>query len=57
VKLQSFGLLTDQNLHPQVVAFLRAAGFDVLDVYEQGLQGTSDLDLLKRAVAEKRLIV
>ena len=52
MKLRDFGLLTDQNLHPQVVAFLCATGFDVLDVNTQGLQGTSDVDLLKRAVAE-----
>ena len=57
MKLRDFGLLTDQNLHPQVVAFLRATGFDILDVNAQGLQGTSDVDLLKRAVAENRLMV
>ena len=57
MKLRDFGLLTDENLDPDVVAFLRQAGFDVLDVCEQGLQGSTDVQLLRRAFAENRAIV
>lgn len=57
MKLHDFGLLTDQNIHPRVVAFLRTSGFDVLDVCEQSWHGTSDLVLLQRAVAANRVIV
>ena len=34
MKLRDFGLLTDENLDPDVVAFLRRQGFDVSDVCE-----------------------
>ncbi len=56
MKLRDFGILTDQNLHPEVVAFLRSEGFNVLDVREQGVLGTEDLILLQRSVVENRLI-
>ena len=36
MKLRDFGLLTDENLDPDVIAFLRQAGFDVFDVCENG---------------------
>jgi predicted nuclease of predicted toxin-antitoxin system len=57
MKLRDFGLLTDENLDPDVVANLRSLGFDVLDVCESGLQGSSDVDLLRLAVAQNRVIV
>lgn len=49
MKLRDFGLLTDENLDPDVVAFLRRQGFDVSDVCEDGLQGSTDVALLQRA--------
>lgn len=52
MKLRDFGLLTDENLDTEVVAFLRAEGFNVLDVRESSLYGAADVDLLRRAVAE-----
>jgi predicted nuclease of predicted toxin-antitoxin system len=57
VKLADFGLLTDENIDSDVVAFLRSSGFDVRDVCESGWRGMSDSDLLRQAVAENRLIV
>lgn len=57
MKLRDFGLLADQNLHPDVVAFLRGAGFDVLAVHEAGLSGESDTNLLSRAFGENRVVV
>jgi predicted nuclease of predicted toxin-antitoxin system len=57
VKLREFGLLTDENIDPAVVSHLRTIGFDVLDVCESGLQGSSDVDLLRRAVGERRVVV
>lgn len=57
MKLRDFGLLTDENLDPDVVAWLKQTGFDVYDVCEQALQGSDDLHLLQLAVAANRLIV
>ncbi len=55
--LKECALLSDENLDPEVVAFLRGMGFDVLDVKEAILQGTSDLELLRMAFRRKRVIV
>lgn len=57
MKLTHFKLLTDENIHSGVVELLRQRGFDVLDVAEEGLFGAPDVDLLRRAVAEDRVVV
>lgn len=57
MKLPDFGLVTDENIDPEVVALLRQSGFDVLDVVENGWQGMSDVEVLQRAVTGNRLVV
>jgi predicted nuclease of predicted toxin-antitoxin system len=57
VKLRDFPLLTDENTDPDVVAHLRQIGFDVVDVVESGLQGSTDVDLLRLATAQGRVVV
>jgi predicted nuclease of predicted toxin-antitoxin system len=57
VKLRDLPLLTDENVDSSVVAHLRTLGFDVVDVNESGLQGSVDVDLLRLAVAQGRIIV
>ena len=57
MKLTDFPLLTDENIDPEVVAFLRAAGFDVRDVVEDCLFGATDRHLLELAVSEGRVVV
>ena len=57
MKLAEFALLTDENIDREVVAYLRARGFDVRDVCEDGLQGSADIALLRQLVAEHRVIV
>lgn len=57
MKLRDFGMLTDENVDPDVVADLRSRGFDVWDVCENGWQGRSDIELLRHAVAGQRVIV
>jgi len=49
--------LTDENIFPAVTRWLRAQGFDVKDVREAGLAGTSDRLLMKLAQQEQRTIV
>lgn len=49
MKFSDFGLLTDQNIHADIVAFLRLAGFDVRDVKEEGWFGRPDSELLESA--------
>ena len=57
MKLDRFKLLADENIHRDVVRFLRDRGFDVLDVAEEGMLGTTDVDLLRRAVSEDRVVM
>ncbi len=57
MKLDRFKLLADENIHRDVVRFLRDRGFDVLDVAEEGMLGTTDVDLLRRAVLEDRVVM
>ena len=57
MRLSDFGLLTDENIHPAVVAELRAMGFDVRDVCEDGLFGWDDSALLQLALSQGRAVV
>jgi len=57
VRLQDFRLLADENMHSEVVQFLRSQGCDVLDVKEEGLFGTSDVALMRLAYLEDRIIL
>jgi predicted nuclease of predicted toxin-antitoxin system len=49
--------LADENVHPEVVAWLRVQGCDVLDVKEAGLAGLDDLSLMRRAAGESRVVL
>lgn len=57
MKLRAFPFLTDQNIHDDVVRFLRGEGFDVIDVQQAGLVGAEDAVILARAVAQGRVVV
>ena len=57
MSLRSFPLLTDENIHSAVLAFLEGEGFDVLDVKRAGLVGSTDQALMTRANAEGRVIL
>jgi predicted nuclease of predicted toxin-antitoxin system len=55
--LRGAAFLTDENIHPDVVAFLRNEGCDVLDVKESGLIGADDLSLIRKAFIERRILL
>lgn len=57
MRLSDLKLLTDENISPRVVLFLRENGFDVLDVKESALNGTSDDFLLDLALKEQRFVM
>jgi predicted nuclease of predicted toxin-antitoxin system len=50
-------LLADENIHPDVITFLRQRGQDVVDVFQRGLSGSPDEAVLAAAVAESRVII
>ena len=57
MKLHEFAFLTDENIHPVVVAELRAGGCDVFDVCENGLKGSEDAALLRLARSLNRVVI
>lgn len=50
-------ILTDENISPKVVSFLRKNGFDVLDAKEQHWCGKDDEALLNTAYREQRFVM
>jgi predicted nuclease of predicted toxin-antitoxin system len=50
-------LLTDENIHPDVVQGLRARGKDVRTVVDEGLRGSDDVVVLRRAHSTGRVVV
>lgn len=56
-RLSAFKLLTDENIHPDVVEWLRLQGCDVQDVREQGWFGNTDRSLMKISSATGRVII
>jgi predicted nuclease of predicted toxin-antitoxin system len=57
MNLSQFKFLTDENMPPRAVAWLRDKGFDVFDIKSEGLGGTLDEDILPIAEAHNRVII
>jgi predicted nuclease of predicted toxin-antitoxin system len=57
MKLADFSLLTDENIDPGVVQFLRSKGFDVFDIKEEKLQGVDDRTIISMAYKLNRVVV
>ena len=49
--------LTDENIFPAIVKFLRDRGFDVRDTREEGMSGISDATLMNLARQENMTFV
>jgi predicted nuclease of predicted toxin-antitoxin system len=52
-----FPLIADENIHPDVVAGLRAQGRDITSCRELGLVGEPDPEVLRRAFAVGRVVL
>jgi predicted nuclease of predicted toxin-antitoxin system len=57
MKINSLKFLTDENVSPKVVSYLREKGVDVIDVKEKGWHGTEDKFLMGIGSSEKRFIL
>jgi predicted nuclease of predicted toxin-antitoxin system len=57
MKLENYAFLTDENINPITVEFLRAHGCDVFDVVEQRLNGNTDVFLLALATELNRVVI
>jgi predicted nuclease of predicted toxin-antitoxin system len=50
-------LFTDENIHPDVVQGLRTRGKDVRTVVDEGLRGSDDVVVLRRAHSTGRVVI
>jgi hypothetical protein len=50
-------LLADENIHPEVISYLRSNGLDVRDIREAGMAGASDVEILRRALEGGRVVL
>jgi predicted nuclease of predicted toxin-antitoxin system len=50
-------LLVDENIHSEVVAYLKSLGKDVRTVHDEQLVGASDKDVLQRAFEQGRAVL
>ena len=57
MKALDFPLLADENVHPDVIVFLREAGLDVASVSEQGQFGLPDAQVLRQATETGRVLL
>ncbi|BBO18569.1 conserved hypothetical protein [Candidatus Brocadia pituitae] len=57
MKFYEIRILTDENISPKVVSFLRERGIDVIDTKEQNWYGKEDEDILEIAYKEKRFVL
>ncbi len=57
MKLGEIKILTDENISPKVVVFLKEQKIDVLDTKEQNWYGKEDEELLEIAYQEKRFVL
>jgi predicted nuclease of predicted toxin-antitoxin system len=57
VKLRDFPLLADENIHPEVIDWLRSQGLDVLTVHEANLAAAEDHLVLQLAFTQHRIVV
>lgn len=57
MNLRRAAFLADENIRRDVVAHLRGLGLDVSRVPETGLAGAGDREILRRSVAENRVVL
>lgn len=57
MKLFGCQLLADENIHPQVVHFLRQQGCDIVDVPALGLSHAADDVILSEAHKQHRIVL
>lgn len=57
MKALDFALLADENVHPDVIVFLREAGLNVDSISEQGKFGLPDTNVLQQVTESNRVVL
>jgi len=50
-------VLADENIPPPIVEFLHQKGFDIKSLFQGGISGASDKDIMKLACQEQRVLL
>ena len=57
MKFCEIRILTDENISPKVVTFLRERSIDVIDIKQQNWHGKEDEEILEIAYKGKRFVL
>jgi len=57
VRPLDFPLLADENIHPDVIMFLRKNGCDIESIFDQSLQGATDIQILSYAYDTGKVVL
>ena len=57
MKLSQLAFLADENIHPDVVEYLRKSGLDVATAQDEGLSGLNDIELMRGAFRANRVVL
>ena len=57
MRVFDFPILADENVHPEVIEYLRQAGLDVDSIAEQGNFGLSDTEVLRQVTEAERIVL
>ena len=57
MKLSQLAFLADENIHPDVVEYLRKSGLDVATAQDEGLSGLNDIELMRCAFRANRVVL
>jgi predicted nuclease of predicted toxin-antitoxin system len=52
-----FPLVADENIHPDVTRTLKVQGKDIRSVFDEGLQGRTDVDILRHAHERQWVVI
>lgn len=52
-----YPILADENIHTEVIQLLRSEGKDVRSVFEDGLGGVADVEVLASAHSQRRVVL
>lgn len=45
---------TDENLHPDLAAFFQQHGYDAVTIWDEGLRGRGDQEIIEKCRSEGR---
>jgi predicted nuclease of predicted toxin-antitoxin system len=54
---KGLSFFTDENISTELINFVKSEGYEISGVIEENLQGTSDINIIEKCLASKRIIL